>query len=212
MPIRTFPSFALTLAAVAAVALAGCGTDKPTQLYVLSATAAQPASMSPQGVSIGVGPITLPKYLDRPQIVTGVSANELSQANLDQWGGDLNDNITRVLATNLSNLLATDRVSLYPWTNRVPIDFQVTMDVTKFEVTPDGSAVLSVFWTIQNGSDGTVMEMSRSTYRSPVAGADSSGTGTTDSARPYDAVVAAMSRDIGSLSKDIAAKISAHKS
>jgi uncharacterized lipoprotein YmbA len=47
-------------------------------------------------------------------MVTGVSGNELSQANLDQWGGDLNDNITRALATNLSNLLATDRVSFYP--------------------------------------------------------------------------------------------------
>ena len=78
--------------------LLGCGSDQPTRLYVLSATVPKSVTMSPNGVAIGVGPITLPKYLDRPQMVTGVSGNELSQANLDQWGGDLNDNITRALA------------------------------------------------------------------------------------------------------------------
>jgi uncharacterized protein len=167
----------LVLAAVvlAPLILGGCGSDKPTRLYVLNATAEQPATMSSQGLAIGVGPITLPKYLDRPQIVTGVSANQLSQANLDQWGGDLNDNMTRVLATNLSNLLGTDRVSFYPWSNRAPLDFQVTMDVSKFETEADGASVLSVFWSILNPADGTVLEMHRSTYRD----AGQAATGTT---------------------------------
>jgi len=189
------------------MSLAGCGTDKPTRLYVLSATSAQPATMSPQGIGIGVGPVTLPKYLDRPQIVMGVSTNELSQANLDQWGGDLNDNITRVLATNLSNLLGTERVSLYPWQNRAPIDYQVTMDVTKFEQADDGSTVLSAFWSITNPSDGTVLQMHQSTYRDAGEAGEAGGQTTTAGARPYDAVVAAMSRDLGALSRDIAAAI-----
>jgi len=197
--------------AAAAMALAGCSTDKPTRLYVLSATAAQPATMSPQGIGIGVGPVTLPKYLDRPQIVMGVSANELSPANLDQWGGDLNDNITRVLATNLANLLGTERVSLYPWQNRAPIDYQVTMDVTKFEQAADGSTVLSAFWSITNPSDGTVLQMHQSTYRDAGAAGEAGGQTTTAGARPYDAVVAAMSRDLGALSRDIAAAIVALK-
>jgi len=197
--------------AAAVMSLAGCGTDKPTRLYVLSATSAQPATMSPQGIGIGVGPVTLPKYLDRPQIVMGVSANELSQANLDQWGGDLNDNITRVLATNLSNLLGTERVSLYPWQNRAPIDYQVTMDVTKFEQAADGSTVLSAFWSITNASDGSVLQMHQSTYRDAGAAGEAGSQTTTAGARPYDAVVAAMSRDLGALSRDIAAAIVALK-
>src|SRR5271157_4916279 len=165
MSLRWNPVLLLSAAVLAQLALAGCGTDKPTRLYVLSATTEQPATMSPRGIGIGVGPITLPKYLDRPQIVTSVSANELSQANLDQWGGDLNDNITRVLATNLSNLLGTERVSLYPWQNRAPIDYQVTMDVTKFEQAADGSTVLSAFWSITNPGDGTVLQMHQLTHR-----------------------------------------------
>ena len=204
-------SFLLAAAFLAPFALAGCGSDKPTRLYVLSATTEQSATMSPQGTAIGVGPITLPKYLDRPQIVIGVSANQLSQANLDQWGGDLNDNISRVLATNLSNLLGTERVSFYPWKDRAPIDFQVTMDVSKFESEADGSTVLSVFWSVVNPNDGTVLEMHRSTYRDAGKGVEASTPGTTAGDRPYDAAVAAMSRNLGLLSHDIAKAIRAHK-
>lgn len=211
MPIRPRLMFVFAAVVLAPLALAGCGSDKPTRLYVLSATTEQSATMSPQGVAVGVGPITLPKYLDRPQIVMGVSANQLSQANLDQWGGDLNDNITRVLATNLSDLLGTERVSLYPWKDRAPIDFQVTMDVSKFETEADGSTVLSVFWNLVNASDGTVLEMHRSTYRDAGKGAAGSMSAATDSARPYDAAVAAMSRNLSLLSNDIATAIRARK-
>ena len=199
--------FILAAVLIAPITIAGCGSDKPTRLYVLSATVEQPATMSSQGVGIGVGPITLPKYLDRPQIVMGVSANQLSQANFDQWGGDLNDNMTRVLATNLSNLLGTDRISFYPWSNRSPLDFQVTMDVSKFETEAGGATVLSVFWSLVNPADGTVLEMHRATYRDTKGGAASPTTG----AGPYDAAVAAMSRNLGLLSHDIAAAIQARK-
>lgn len=200
-------NFILAAAVLTPLILGGCGSDKPTRLYVLNATAEQPAAMSSQGLAIGVGPISLPKYLDRPQIVTGVSANQLSQANLDQWGGDLNDNMSRVLATNLSDLLGTDRISFYPWSNRAPLDFQVTMDVSKFETEADGATVLSVFWSIVNPADGTVLEMHRSTYRDVAKTAAAAGAGSNS----YDATVAAMSRNLGLLSHDIAAAIQARK-
>jgi uncharacterized lipoprotein YmbA len=197
---------AFILLGFALLALTGCPGNAPTRLYVLTATTDKPASTSPEGAAIGVGPITLPKYLDRPQIVTRVAANSLDQANLDQWGGDLNDNITRVVATNLSNLLATDRVSLYPWKDGAPVDFQVTMDISRFEQDKDGNAVLNVFWSIVN-KDGTVLLMRRSSYTQP-AGEPASQS---DNARPFDAQAAAMSRDLALLSHDIATAITGLK-
>jgi uncharacterized lipoprotein YmbA len=163
--------------------LLGCGNDQPTRLYVLSATVPKPVATSPDGVAIGVGPVSLPKYLDRPQMVTGVSGNELSQANLDQRGGDLNDNITRVLATNLSNLLATDRVSFYPWKDGAPIDYQITLDVTQFQQDAAGNTVLSAFWSVV-GKDGAVMAMRRSSYKSAGARPARPGPGNPAAAAP----------------------------
>jgi len=199
---------AFILLGLALLALTGCPGNAPTRLYVLTATTDKPASTSPQGVAIGVGPITLPKYLDRPQIVTRVAANSLDQANLDQWGGDLNDNITRVVATNLSNLLATDRVSLYPWKDGAPVDFQVTMDISRFEQDKDGSAVLNVFWSIVNPKDGTVLLMRRSSY---TQSAGEPAASQSDNPRPFDAQAAAMSRDLAQFSHDVAAAITGLK-
>ncbi len=218
------PSLSLLLVAcmLLPAALSGCATDKPTRLYRLSALEQKPLTASARGVAIGVGPITLPKYLDRPQMVTGVSGNQLAQANFDQWGGELNDNITRVLASNLSTLLDTDRVSLYPWKDQAPVDYQVTMDVTQFEQDADGKTVLSAFWSIVNPKDGSVMMMRRSTYRDPGAPLPSPAAAETGSAAasgngppavdPYDAVAAAMSRDLAALSRDIAGAIAELKS
>ena len=193
----------LLLSALLPLVLAAC-SNQPTRLYVLTATTDKPASTSPTGVAVGIGPISLPKYLDRPEIVTRIEPNSLDQANFDQWGGDLNDNITRVLATNLSNLLATDRVSLFPWQTGAPVDYQVTLDISRFEQDKDGNTVLNAFWSIVNPTDGTVLLMRRSSYTQP-AGAPASS----DSARPFDAQAAAMSRDLASLSHDIATAITA---
>ena len=208
MPMRRNPALLLAALLLAPLALAGCGTDKPTRLYKLSPVAENAEGTSPRGVAIGVGPITLPKYLDRPQIVTRVAANSLDQANLDQWGGDLNDNITRVVATNLSNLLATDRISFYPWKDGAPLDYQVTMDISRFEQDKDGNAVLNVFWSIINPKDGTVLLMRRSSY-SQSAGEPASSQ--SDNPRPFDAQAAAMSRDLALLSNDIATAITGLK-
>ena len=199
---------AFILLGLALLGLAGCPFNAPTRLYVLTATTDKPASTSPEGAAIGVGPITLPKYLDRPQIVTRVAANSLDQANLDQWGGDLNDNITRVVATNLSNLFATDRISFYPWKDGAPLDYQVTMDISRFEQDKDGNAVLNVFWSIINPKDGTVLLMRRSSY-SQSAGEPASSQ--SDNPRPFDAQAAAMSRDLALLSSDIATAITGLK-
>ena len=95
--------------------------------------------MEARGVALGIGPVALPDYLDRPEIVTRSSGNELSLADFDQWAGRLEDNFTRVLAENLSSILETDRVSLYPWKSSTPVDFQVTVEVSRFERAANGA-------------------------------------------------------------------------
>ena len=194
----------LCSAALIVLLLVGCGS-KSTRLYVLTADAEKPVAITPQGIPIGVGPVTLPKYLDRPQVVSRAAANSLNQADLDQWGGDLSDNITRVLATNLANLLQTDRVSLYPWQDHVPIDYQITLDVAKFEQEADGNTTLDAFWRLVNPSNGKVVVMRRSIYR--VNGVPIAVTDSGETAARYDSVAAAMSRDLETLSRDIAGEI-----
>ena len=67
-----------------------------------------PGTAAAQGPVIGVGPITVPKYLDRPQIVTRSGRNQLALGEFDRWAEPLQDNVLRVLAENLAFLIPTD--------------------------------------------------------------------------------------------------------
>ena len=82
--------------------------------------------------------------------------------------------------------------------------------MTQFEQDAAGNTVLSACWSVV-GKDGAVMAMRRSSYKSAGAPADAAGTGNSGSGRPYDAIAAAMSRDLESLSRDIAAAITGLK-
>jgi uncharacterized lipoprotein YmbA len=191
----------------------GCTNAQPTRFYVLSTIADQAAVAPGGGVAVGVGPVNLPQYLNRPQIVTRLGDNRLAVADFDQWGGEFDDNFIRALAANLSSLLRTDRVSLFPWKDGVPIDYQVTVDVLNFEQNADGTSVLSASWSIVDPATGKVRLMRRSTYRDasgqvPPGSAEEPVTGKEHTDRPYDGVVAAMSRNLATLSQDIAVAIS----
>ncbi|MDH5298187.1 MAG: PqiC family protein, partial [Desulfobulbaceae bacterium] len=99
--------------------LAGCvpRTD-PVSYYQLSALEAErsgTATADSDKLVIGIGPVGLPEYLDRPQIVTRLTPNRLHLAHNHRWAEPLGQNIARVLGENLSPLLGTDRILLPPW-------------------------------------------------------------------------------------------------
>jgi uncharacterized lipoprotein YmbA len=204
----------LLLAALAlAPVLFACSTTSPTRFYVLSTIADKPTE-APANVAVGVGPINLPQYLDRPQIVTRLSSNQLAVGDFDQWGGQLDDNVARTLAGNLSILLQTDRVQLFPWKDDDSLDYAVTVDVINFEQDVDGSSLLDVYWSLVESKTGRVKLRRHATYResggAPITDTQAHGQTAILSAsakRPYDSVVAAMSRNLGALSRDIAKTI-----
>lgn len=194
---------ALPLCTFIAVSLlvSSCSLGKqspPTRLYTLTAlaqTTGGQRATGGQGPAIGVGPVELPQYVDRPQIITGDGGNELRRAEFDQWAEPLGTNFTRILAANLSTLLETDRVAVFPWKGPVPLDYQVVVEVTQFLGNPNGSVSLVALWRVL-GKDG----------REAIASRQSSFTESAGS-QDYEALAAAMSRTVASLSRDIAATI-----
>lgn len=204
---RTY-ALQLLVACFVLPALTSC-SNEPTHTYVLTADVDRAGPTTPGGIAVEVGPVSLPAYLDRPQIVTRTAPNSVVQADLDQWGGNLNDNIVRVLAINLSNLLMTDRMMLYPAQDAASADFQVVLNIERFEEQPDGSTVLDTFWSLVDPSNGKVLVTRRSSYQA--AGGSSQTGHSAATQRPYDAVAAAMSRDLGDLSRDIGREITALK-
>jgi uncharacterized lipoprotein YmbA len=147
-------------------------------------------------VAIGVGPVSLPPYLDRPEIVTRSGGNELHLSEFDRWAEPLQQNFTRVLAQNLSNLIPTDRTAVFPWERSVPITYQVLVEVTRFEGNADGNSSLMARWSIFGVDKKKELLMRQSTFTTP-----------TGAPQDYKATVSAMSQSLADLSREIAAAI-----
>jgi uncharacterized protein len=182
----------------ASLIVGGCASQ-PSRFYLLSAvpnTETASLEMSgQQGLTIGVGPVTLPRYVDRPQIVTRTSPYELKVAEFDRWAEALDTNFTRVLAENLSILLPTARVVMSPWPRAIPIDYQVTVDVTHFLSQVGGDSLLIADWTLFKGEGQDALTSGRSRFSASPGGQD------------YAAIVAAMSQTVASLSCEIATAV-----
>jgi uncharacterized lipoprotein YmbA len=146
-------------------------------------------------IAIGVGPVEFPDYLNRPQIVTRTSPNQLELAEFDRWAEPLRANFSRVLAENLSILLSTDRVVIFPWKKPIPINYQIEVDVSRFDGMFGRNVTLKTRWTLFGNSGKKVMLVRKSTLSEQTLTSD------------YKEMVAAQSRVLASLSREIAASI-----
>jgi uncharacterized lipoprotein YmbA len=143
---------------------------------------------------LGLGPVKLPGYLDRQQLVKRLSQNRFAVAENDHWAEPLEENFSRVLAQNLSILLGPDRVVAYPWEkNQRPI-YQVQVEVLRFEPNAAHLAELWARWIVSDNAKKPLMV--KESFLSQQA-----------RDRSAEESVAAMSEAVGGLSKEIAAAV-----
>jgi uncharacterized lipoprotein YmbA len=184
----------LSGAAALLPALAACTRTRPTMFYTLVTAAGPPKARRPgKGLVVGLGPITLPQYLDRPDIVTREGANQMRLAEFHQWAQPLEPMLTQIMAEDLLVLLGAEDVIPVPQRRDVPLDQVVEADVNRFEADEAGEVVLDARWRVYRGDDDTLTTSGRSLI--------------TEQGAPvpdYDAIVAAMSRAVGQLSAEIA--------
>jgi uncharacterized protein len=181
--------------------LAGCNGSQPSSYYLLSSLPApRPPvqSASSDQLAIGVGPVTLPAYLDRPQLVTRASANRLDLAEFDRWAEPLPDMFARTLAEDLSAIVGTDQVLVVPDRFGPELDYQVAVEVLRFDRSAGGEIELLARWTILTGNEAETLA-ARKSLITERASQDS---------RPEEIIVA-MSRTVEMLSREIAGELQA---
>jgi uncharacterized protein len=187
---------ALVTLVVSPIGLGACART-PSRFYILNnlpASETISGTAAAQGPVIGVGPITVAKYLDRPQIITRSGRHQLALGEFDRWAEPLQDNVLRVLAENLAILIPTDQVLLHAWPQYPTLDYQVTVDMLHFDGWLDGESTLLAHWSILDRAELPLLSQ-RASFNVPVGGGD------------YEAMVAAMSELLARLSRNIAVAI-----
>lgn len=177
----------------------GPGTRHPTDNYVLSSLFSEEAPPQPladlSDIGVLVGPISIAMYLDRSDIVIRNSRNEIDIAEFAAWAGPLQENFSRVLAENLSLWLNTKKVVIFPESRLRFYDYNVTMNVTRFDGRPGDNAHLRARWAVLDSKRKQILFNEYAVLSHPAEN-DSIG-----------AMVSAQSRLLADFSRDIAKAI-----
>ena len=177
---------------ICALALGSCSIGYPS-FYTLSAEGPSPDT---DGIRIGVGPVILAEYMDRPNLVVQTSANQMEVAERHLWAGDLDNSISRVLSVNLGRQLNTGNFRTYPWLRDSEVDYQVAMDIREFVAGSDGYAHLEANWRVYS-LPGRKLNASKTFIdKEPIK------------KESFESMVAAQSELLRRLSVDIAKNIS----
>jgi uncharacterized lipoprotein YmbA len=185
-----------------ALTLTGCfGTSQPSRFYTLSSLSGkEPVANDQAGnrIVVAIGPLSIPDYLNGPEIITRAGQNEIRVNEFERWAGSLQDNMTRSMIEDLSVLMPEDRFSIIRWDaaseRERPIAYRVAVDVSRFDAGPGGSVFLEADWTVY-GEDRNLVAARKSGIAEKAAGNN------------FADLVAAMSRAVEDLSRQIAKTI-----
>jgi uncharacterized lipoprotein YmbA len=186
--------------------LGGCTVLAPqkddTRFFVLmpvqdGATPGTARTAGLQPLTIGLGPISIPAYVNRAEVVTRMSDSELKVSDTDRWGEHLDTNVSHVLASDLAGQLGTQQITSYPWPVKNPVDYAVSVAFQRFERTADGHVVIKANWTIRYGADEKLIQTGTTSINDP-SGPDNAS------------AAQALSRGLAQVSREIAQVIASH--
>ncbi len=130
----------------------GCfGKAVTSSYYTLNPVAQKIDSIGTRAAAqlvIGLGPLTLPDYLDRPVIVTRIGPNRVAINEGHRWAGTLQSEILRVMALNLETLTGARQVVVFPWGVEIEPDLRFRIDIQTFEGRRGGKVRLKAAWSL----------------------------------------------------------------
>jgi len=176
--------------------IASCGRTPPAHYYTL-----QPVEQTPIGNSISrdfalaVGPVAIPKAMDRAEIVTHDADNTVSFSEFHRWAGSIQESIASVLAQNIGSLLKTERSAPFTQENIFQPSHRVVININRYESRLSSEFMLNATWSIKDLKGRKPLLIRNSIIRKPLTSAS------------YEELVAAQSKALAELSQQIATGI-----
>jgi uncharacterized protein len=180
-----------------ALVLSGCisVSNSPTpRFYMLQAVnedqVSKKINIAPD-VLIGIGPVRIPEYQDRPQIVTQGKENMLNFAQFDRWGESLDLGLARLIGEDLTAMLPGAKFTLYPWSSTIAVKYQVVVEIVQLDSKLDKDLFLVAQWQVIDAQTTKTLVIKRSEFRQPVLPQNYSGL-----AKTLSAACASLSSEI----------------
>jgi uncharacterized lipoprotein YmbA len=176
--------------------LAGCALkpSAPARLYGLTPLVPAAAMTDAAQPTLVVGPIDLPAYTRRAPLLTLHGSGEYRSSARGRWAEPLEQNVTRVLAENLSRALGSATVSTLgsapPGAER-----QVMVQFSEFVVNDEQEVRLTAYWRVLDAVNRSVRASGKWEQVERVSGLDD------------PEIASGMSRALAGLSLELAAAL-----
>ena len=155
--------------------VAACGSSPPVRYFALSTMDSVQRQDPDDSVTLGVGPLRLPEYLNRSQMVTRGGGSELEIDEFSRWAEPLTQALHRVVSTDVDNMMNGVMVIAFPWEAVVhnDVDYRLLGEVTRFDADRSGRVVLDIQWAISDVSaEEVAVPPRRSRYETRAARSD----------------------------------------
>jgi len=190
----------IALSAVYLLVLSACVSSPPVRYYSLSPIDTDYQQDPDDAVMLGIGPLSIPDYLNRSQIVTRDVDAQMRMDDFSRWTEPLTDSMHRIISTDVDNLLHGVVVVMYPYEAvvRSHLDYRLVGDVNRFDADSSGLVVLEIQWAIVDTEANLLVPTRRNRYQAQMA---TSG--------DFSAMVAAMNDVLSQFSRDVAGRLKA---
>ena len=171
------PSLLLALLALAGLLTAGgcsLGRSPRPDFYMLSSpveNVVQSGKEKISGPRVAIGPVSIPGYLDRPQLFLRDGNDvKVELAEFNHWSEPFGEGVTRVLCDAVSASLTPRKGLASPMRSQQPFQWRIAVDIARFDGAPNGSVILDAGWSLVNES-GEELKSGRFVQHAP-AGPD----------------------------------------
>lgn len=190
----------ITFSVLASLLLFACGSSPQVRYFSLSPVATKAGSDPENSVVLGLGPLRIPEYLNRSQIVTRGIGAELQIDEFSRWAEPLDPSIHRALSVDVDRLLDGVVVVAFPYEAmiRSHVDYRLVGEILRFDSDAAGRIVLETQWVISSVDAEVIVHGQRSRYEARASSAGDPG-----------AIAEAMNQALAKFSRDIAGKLEA---
>jgi uncharacterized lipoprotein YmbA len=194
----------LAFGVVALLIAGGCASSPSPRQYVFAPDEGW-KSVATRDVGssqyiIRFAPVRLPDYLDRPQIVTRASENQIFIDEFHRWGVPLNVTVTEVLGASISMNLPDAYVDVMPSRDRKADGYQIQVDIVRLDGTLGGMVELIAQWKVVSTGDSSETVAQKLTLYQQKADNES-----------YESYVNAIRKSLSTLGADMAGVIKEHQ-
>ena len=133
---------------------AGClgRSPSPDHFVLGAADRGTPGDAAPE-VSMLVGPVRLPAYLDRPQFARLDENGEVSLDEFSRWLGGFEANLLRSLSLEIAQLTGSIEITTHPSRAPFPFDATLRLHVDDLVVVEDALRV-RIRWALVRSEEG----------------------------------------------------------